>query len=227
VCSLIGMSGLVSAWAQKGGISGVVLDSATKPVGGATVLCKSIPNYGNPAVAQPPAVPTPVPVSLSAVTDSAGAFRIAGLPAGAYYVCAVPPSSGLLSSCSYAPKLMIVEVGAGQQVGNATITMLSGAVVRVQVMDAGGKIPQGHRFSVVSMAGDGTYEIGIMASQTTGETDYELTIPKDRTSRLMVQTDLTVTDASGASVPLLQPVIPLPIASASAGSPLIVTLTVP
>ena len=225
VCSLIGMSGLVNIWAQTGGISGVVLDAATKPVAGATVLYKSLPDYGNPAVANSSAVPVAPPVSSSVVTDSGGAFRIAGLPAGAYHVCAIALASGLLSSCNHGSKPMVVEVSAGQQVGNTTITMLSGAVVRVRVVDSAGKISQGHRFSVVSMAGDGTYEIGKMVSQTSGETDYELTIPKDKTERLMVQTDLLVTDESGAAVPLLQPIIPLPTASTSAASPLIVTLT--
>jgi hypothetical protein len=226
MCFLIGMSGLVNIWAQTGGISGVVLGATTEPVAGATVLYKSVPGYGNPSAANSPAVPVALPVSSSVVTDSGGVFRIAGLPAGAYHVCAISPSSGLLSSCNHGSKPMVVEVSAGQQVGNATITLLSGAVVRVRVVDSAGEIPKGHRFSVVSMAGDGTYEIGKMVSQTTGETDYELTIPKDKTERLMVQTDLSVTDESGAAVPSLQPVIPLPTASASAASPLIVTLTV-
>ena len=223
LCTLVGVTCVVSAWAQPGAVSGTVSDQTPSPVAGATVFCKGLAGGAGAPMTTMAATPVP-PVSASTVTDSKGAFLFSGLTAGSYYVCAAAPSPGLLTSCAYGPKPLIVQVGAGQQ-ASAAITLISGTIVRAQVRDPGGKISQGHRVSVVSMAADGTYEIGKSVSQAALETDYQMTVPKNGNSLLMVQTDLSVTDANGVTVPVSRPVVPVP-ATAASGSPVVIALTV-
>jgi hypothetical protein len=65
------------------------------------------------------------------------------------------------------------------------------------------------------MASDGSYEIGKQLSQSAQEIDFELTIPKNLSSNLMVNTDLTITDGNGNAIAVQRPVIPLPTSSPS------------
>ncbi len=225
VLSLMTLAGLMGVCAQTGVIGGTVVDDAGNPVPGARVLYYSLPNYGSGAAAALQQA-APRSVSSSTLTGQSGDFQITGLAAGAYYICALPSSAGLLPSCAYGPKPMILYLASGQVIANARVTLPSGAVVLIRVLDPGGNLPQGHRFSAVSMAGDGTYEVGRSISQNSVETDYQLTIPKDRTSRLMIQTDLTATDARGAIIPKLRPTVPLPTAGATGSSPVVVVLAV-
>lgn len=196
-----------AASGQTGTISGSVRSDGSVPLSNITVLYKSF-NLAGSRVAS-------IAVNSSVVTDQNGNFQIGGLPAGTFYVCALASSAGQLSSCRHGARPVYVVVSAGGQSGGVALTISTGQIVRVRVTGAIGSISAAHRFSVAAMASDGSFEIGKQVSQSAQELDFEITIPENLSSYLMINTDLNVTDGSGNPIAVQRPVIPLPTSSPS------------
>ncbi len=195
------------ASAQGGSIAGIVTDSTGIPLTGATVVYRSL--LGTQVDAHGRRAAFPPMVNSQTVTNDAGEFQITGLPAGQYYVCSLAAVSGQLSSCSYGDKPAVVTLGPGSTV-SVTLKNVVGSIIRIRVTDKAGAIAGGSPFVLGSRATDGSFEFARLARQTGAALTYELTIPNDRLSRLVVDTNRVVTDASGDTVPLRQPWISLP-----------------
>lgn len=196
-----------TAHAQSATIAGVVQGSAGNPLGGVTVLYRSLPEVQVGPNRRPVAVPPAV--NSQTVTNVAGIFRVAALPPGTYYVCSLAAAPGQLSSCNYGSRPTVVSIGSGE-VASVTLTNRTGAIIWIQVLDPTHAIAGGQHFALGSRATDGTYEFAKLSSQVPGEFVYALTIPNDRTSRLVVDAGLVVTDTSGNAVATKQPALLLP-----------------
>ncbi len=96
--------------------------------------------------------------------------------------------------------------------------MTAGYVVKVFVQDVNAKIAGGAKFRVAALASSGWYSTSILAAWSGSTAEYDLTIPLNRTARLVLDTNLSVSDANGAAVPSGQP-------SATLTGPANITLT--
>jgi hypothetical protein len=79
--------------------------------------------------------------------------------------------------------------------------MGTGDIVKVHVNDANGKVSSGARLSIGFKADNGRYGFAKNTGHNGNVVEYELTIPKGRISRLLIDTALQITDAQGAAVP--------------------------
>ncbi len=208
-----------AAQAQGGSITGIVQDSTGKRLSGVTVVYRSL--QGTQLGANGRRTALPPEINSSTVTNDTGAFQVSGLPAGQYYLCSLAAAPGQLPSCSYGPRPVVVSVGPS---GTTSVTLINviGSIIRIHVTDKAGAIAEGQPFVLGSRAADGSFEFAKFAGQSSGTLTYELTIPNDRVSRLVVDTNRVVTDSSGTTVPLRQPWIALPTGAAPSDISLVV-----
>lgn len=215
---------VAGAAAQSGSISGTVVDDTGKALGGIPVAYNFIRPAGSRA---------PLPVTPSSVVSNAnGGFTIQGVPAGLYHLCGLASAPGQISSCSRGLPPLNVSVAAGGEASGVKVVIGCGTAVYINATDTAGHIASGKPFRLVAMADGGTFQIARLASQSGSQLQYVVTIPTDRVSRLIVDTDLAVYDQSGAAVAVRQTsaVLPNPASAASAPSgspaPAAVTLVV-
>jgi len=78
--------------------------------------------------------------------------------------------------------------------------MGTGDIVKVHVNDANGKVKSGARLSIGFKADNWRYGFARSAGNSANVFEYELTVPKGRLSRLVIDTTLQITNANGAAI---------------------------
>ncbi len=153
---------------QRGGaIAGRVLDAGGEPLPDAHVM--ALRRAPSPPGAPPRLMPAP---GQSQQTNDLGEFRVSGLPAGEYYVAAMPRPGGLFGAAGTEPSAtgtaiastyypgtvdpaaaLPIAVVAGDTVNNITFTMQSAPAFRVSgiVVDENGGAVSG---TMVTLMGD-------------------------------------------------------------------------
>ncbi len=170
------------AWAQSGGVAGVVKDQQGRPVAGAQV-----------SLLRRPAGPADtVPYHASADALANGGFSFSGVPAGRYQLCAQKGNSDLLNPCTWASGPMV-------NVGSAAITqdivMESGHRLKLRLDDSRGVFAANREsaslgrvyVSLLSESG-GFIPLAPGASDARGK-DYEYLIPFGKPVKLRVGRD--------------------------------------
>jgi hypothetical protein len=143
--------------------------------------------------------------SATAAVDSTGAFSIANIPAGQYWLCAYASSQGYLSNCDWsAAANRPITVPAATQLP-LTLTLAKGAIVTLDVNDPGGKIAtvalkNGHWFYPGVMDALGNYSAARPSSTIGTHHYYLVTIPVTTNFKLFIDSDLIILGASSNSV---------------------------
>ena len=184
----------LSTAAQSGTIVGRVLDGQGDLVPGVQVLYYYLPELSRNALG---AVTPSRGATSGSVTATAGTFTINNLPAGLYHLCARATALGQISSCETGSRPFTIRVAAGSQSNVADLVMGSGIGVRVHVLDAAGHISQGSHFGLGAITQSGRFTVAVRTSQPGPSFEYDMTISSDPTTRLILDTNLPVTGASG------------------------------
>ena len=183
---------------KAGTITGSVSYPDGKAVAGVPVRCAGL------NIAVPPSTPRnrlPIPPATAATTDATGYFSCTGLPAGTYYVCAFPAVSGQISSCEHGIASATTSIGGNETNGGMQLTMELGDIIKVHVNDAVGKLASGAPLAISFIATNGTYHRATPMGKSGQVFHHELTIPKNQSSWLVLNTLLQVQDAQGAALP--------------------------
>lgn len=195
---ILGIALSTSGAAQTAVISGTVVDVNGHSLSDIVVAYNSLPLEAGKLSAGPAAfMPS---VASSVKTDSHGAFTIQGLPPGRYHLCALAAASGQISSCQFGARPFVASVSASAMTSGVQLLMGSGDVVKVHVQNSTGSISRGARFRLSAIATNATDKFAKPVGQSSQGLEYELTIAKGMTSRLVVDTDLVVTDSTGSAV---------------------------
>jgi hypothetical protein len=193
--------------ASSGAISGTVVDERGRPVPRATVSYSKHAEYardvnGRLRVREPG-------FSATITAEADGRFTIAGLRGGTYGVCALPGGPTQLGSCDWDP-VPATTLAPGGIIQNVTRVIHDGSLLTIRVADPGGKIvlpdargnvaARERRFFVGVSSDSGRYRKVDLVSNAPGQYVFKVTIPRRRPVRLFVDSDLSVTEASGRSV---------------------------
>jgi len=167
------LDGLTVSLRRGGVITGRVLDPLGQPIAevGVTALLKRISSSDRPTGLISAGAPLLMPAGQSPTNDL-GEFRVSGLPAGEYYVAAMPRPGGLFGAAGTEPSAtgtaiastyypgtvdpaaaLPIAVVAGDTVHNITFTMQSAPAFRVSgiVVDENGGAVSG---TMVTLMGD-------------------------------------------------------------------------
>jgi hypothetical protein len=208
------ISGGVTAY-DGSSVSGRVLDESGSPVANAMVTCQSGAPVPTRSAGQSVVF---VPPQKSIVRSSKdGAFTIAGVQPGIYYLCTYGASGIHLASCEWTGARE-VQVAAHQAVEDIALRLVEGAKLKVIVEDPNGRIRDptegwspgtkiqliGANFRVGVIAGT-HYAPARLISAGMGSRIYEVLIPKNLRLRLFVSTSLPITDVDGISIVAGQP----------------------
>jgi hypothetical protein len=189
--------------AQTGGLSGTVVDPSANPLPGIAVAYDILPSASSQAGGQLSSALVPSKAS-SVLTDSRGAFKIGNLQAGNYHLCALAAVSGQISSCQSGTRPFVTSVGESANITGIQLVMGSGYVVKIHVQDTNGNIGKGGRFILSAIAVNATYKFASLVSRTAQVLEYELTIPMGMPSRLVVDSNFAVSDATSTAVAAYQ-----------------------
>jgi len=191
----------------SGIISGTVVDEAGRPVPGARLSYNKHAEYEPDSRGRRRVKDLGFSGAITAGAD--GSFTLAGLPAGTYGVCAIPAGTTQLGSCEWDP-VSSTALAPGQSVQNVTRIIHDGTLLTIRVADPGGKVVlpdargivavRERRFFVGVSSDSGLYRRADLLSNTPTEHIFQLKIPRRRTVRLFIDSDLTVTDGSGRPV---------------------------
>ena len=210
-----------AALAQTGSISGRVVGESGARAVGAIVRYDKIRTFQRDGGGR--MIPVGPAVNLSVQSGNDGVFVITGLPAGEYYLCALASRPGELNSCEWENEPAPISVVPGQQVQNVLLTIRSGAVIRIRVDDPAGKL-RDEDLIVGFMADSGHYSRAHSASPRATAREYVVTVPRDVTGRLFIDSRHPITDQTGKSVALREPSLPV---AAGAQRELVISLRVP
>lgn len=157
--------------------------------------------------------------NVSVVPDATGAFSVANVPPGTYWVCAYAASPGYLSNCDWSvPPRAVVVSAAAPVPASATsalpLTLVRGTIVTLDVNDPGGKIGtealnSGDWFYPGVMDASGNYSSARPSSASGTHHYYVATIPPTASLSLFVDSDLTVLDGKGNAVATRTPTLSL------------------
>ena len=212
---------LAAAWIALGtarsatnsaSMSGTVQDDSGNVVAGVTVEAHLIRQlttgqFGR-VVSEGPAF------SGTSTTDSSGRFALTSLPAGGYFVCAYPISVGYLSNCEWNTTAQRTDVPDGAQVAGLTLVLRKGTVVQIVANDPLSlvspptglvAVPSGHRFFPSVRDPKGYFGVARLATSTAVQHIYNVTIPNTATVELFLDSDVSVIDSAGHTLPVRIP----------------------
>ncbi len=195
------------AQTPNGAISGTVVDEAGRPVPFATVSYMKHSEYAPDGNGRPRVKDLGFSARIAAEAD--GRFSIAGLPNGTYGVCALGTGPSQLGSCEWDP-VSSTALAPGQSVQNVTRIIHDGTLLTIRVADPGGKVVlpdargivavRERRFFIGVSSDSGLYRRAELVSNAPTEHIFQVKIPRRRTVRLLIDSDLTVTDNLGRPV---------------------------
>jgi hypothetical protein len=181
----------LNAQTGTGLIQGRVIDSTGKSV--PTALISAI-RRGLP------------PASQSAQASSGGTFSITKLTPGTYTVCVQVPGGGYLDPCDWTEAPLTLTLADGQTSAGNTVTLRSGSVVHITILDPNGLISQktASGFNPHLMVGieyRGAFHPARVAANAAGRTEFQVTIPQDNLVTLHVGSQsLALADSHGTAL---------------------------
>jgi hypothetical protein len=181
-------------------ISGMVLDAATqKPIPVAIIM----------------AIQTGLsPISRNTRSGADGGFRIDGLPAGNYSLCAQVPGDRYLDPCQWNASPVAVSLVSGQVAAGASLRLTASSIVTIQVQDGQKSLsqntkdgrrpdltlgvwgPNGLYYPAHVVRGGGTGPQSLVNSY-----NYQIAVPRDTALKIYIASkDVKLGDASGTSL---------------------------
>jgi len=197
---------------QTGSLGGVVLDDRAQAVAGADVEYHLLrtgrtDRYGRHIFTDPI-------VSGWVTTATDGRFTVTGLRPGQYAICALAKLPHQLHSCQWGQGGAPVKVTAGQATGDVRLVLRAGVRLNVHVSDPTASIdagdvfrgpPHAKRLLLGVVSDKGEYYRVHPVSKGPGVLTHGLAVPRDRVVKLVVDTDLDVSDAAGSPMPSKTP----------------------
>lgn len=215
--SIVMMTAVLSAAAaaqspSTGAISGRVVDGSGRPVAGATVTYSKDAEYirdnGGRIVVKE--------LGLNGVTTAGkdGTFSLAGLQSGRYHICAQGTQASQIGSCEW-DGLPVITLAPGQAVTDVTRTIWDATVLNIRVADPKGRIAAADKHGVVA-ARERRFAVGVslengffrradVLSESATQRVFRVRVPRNRSARLFVDSDLSVTDGSGRALETNRP----------------------
>ena len=194
-----------------GSISGTVLATSARSVGGLQVAYVALPpvNHSAPKTA------------ARTTTSPNGAFTLNAVAAGSYMICVqAPVTAAVLDPCVWSPKPLIVTLLPGQNVTGQTIQLQNATSLQIAIADPTGLIvanegqtPGGHLVFGTWGAGNHFYVRASITSQTKTSRTYQIIVPQGGQVDLDMETKLyKLQDATGAAVTsgTVKPDFPVP-----------------
>ena len=194
VCLLVAQPSSTTVATSPATIHGIVTDQHGKPISGALVTVSRSFAIGDKA---------PFNQQLKTLAD--GSFTADKLSPGSYSYCAQVPGDGYLNGCFWSSSVP-TTIATGQTV-KASITVLQGSVLKVQVLDPANLTAQAAaaRIPPIMMGvwdSRGRFAPVRLVSHDGKGLNYQLTIPLDTPLHLQViSSKLNLIDESGQSVP--------------------------
>jgi Carboxypeptidase regulatory-like domain len=182
--------------AQTGSISGQVVTQDQKPVASASVVYMRQLDLILNARRRPEGNISTAASSTVSV-DETGAFRIAGLPPGYYYLCASAPDPSLIRSCDWLTSAPVIQLSAGANLTGQVLVLRTGSQLHLSVSDPDGRLAARYIFAAGVITASGYYMPFKVQSKSSGGAQYGLLVPGDFSGQLLVDTPLTATDAQG------------------------------
>jgi hypothetical protein len=154
------------------------------------------------------------------VTDAQGKFSLTVPDTATYSVCVGSWSDSLLNSCEWSLAQSLVPIAAGQQTASITLTLRTGAMLRIRLNDPQGLLPSptavtsgtvsssapSVRFGLWSS--DGRYHAAIQVSSDSMGQNHQVLLPLNAALNFSVQaTGIQVLDQSGNPLPVAAPSI--------------------
>ncbi len=205
----------VPAFAQiapaVGSISGTVIDDAGRPVPGAKLVYAKLTEHtrdqdGHQMVKDPGFAK-----AITAGQD--GSFAFSGLPPGRYHVCAYGTQPTQVGSCDWGG-VPVITLRADQSIQNVTRRIYEGAVVSIRVADPNGsiavpdskgRVARERRFFIGLSSQSGFYRPAARVSQSATDHVFRIIIPRQMVARLFIDSELSVTEASGVPLETRRP----------------------
>ena len=165
----------------------------------------------------------------TAVTDSSGSFRFAGLEVGTYKLCAQLPGSGWLNPCEWGLNPPVVSLSATQPSATVRFVLNKGAVISIRVNDPGGFLSQNEGRTpgadlLVGVPNDASaFELARKVSENAQGRDLQLVVPFNVAAQLVVRSAFYQVAAGGVS---LSSAGFIPIAVPQGQQPAAITLTI-
>lgn len=185
-----------------GTISGTVVNDTGKPVSGAKLICQRLTEYKRGSGQH--LVVNEFGTHVTVFTGADGKFIFSGLPGGRYDLCAYG-SQNQVSACEWKGS-PVLQLESGGSLTGVTRMVLEGSVITMRVADpngkiavpqANGKIPPERRFFIGVSAGLGHYHRAEAISHGPAQHMFRVTIPKQMSIRLFIDSDLVVLDSTG------------------------------
>jgi hypothetical protein len=180
-----------------GEIDGFILDESNQPVAGAVVTFTRM--FAADTL-------TPLPAN-GVVSQPDGSFFFAGLPAGAYRICAQLNGGSLLNPCEWSSEPPLVAITAGQVLPGVKIALQQGVQVNVRVDDPNqvlprpGKANKGNEVIVGIWTKSGFHDVPRVFQDSAGQ-NHLLVVPSSVALRLKVYNhSLPVRASDGLEVP--------------------------
>jgi hypothetical protein len=214
---IIAVAGLaITAAAQPGqpgtgAVSGIVVDETGQPQPGAQLRCQKLSEFARDTRER--RVLTQPGFVRSVAAGPGGRFAVADLPPGRYHLCAGGIRPNQVGSCEWGGVAVIV-LGAAQTIQNVIRTVREGAVLTVRVADpnrrivlpeARGAAPRLGRFSLELISPTGSQRRAERISSSLAEHVFQITVPKQWSMRLFLDTDLKVTGEAGTVLETRRP----------------------
>ena len=169
-----------TALCQTAKIQGVVIDDSGKPVAGiyAVATAQSATDHS----------------TYSSVTNSRGEYSFDALPPGKYSICVQSPGGPQLNNCQWAVATQ-ATVAAAQTLGNQTITVTQGELLKIRLDDPKQLIAYTDDILIGIYLPSGLFHpMRLATSDPTGRT-YEIAVPLKTPVRVsVISTHLQMTD---------------------------------
>jgi hypothetical protein len=192
---------LTSAQNSKGsaGISGRVTVDTGAPVANAKVALHGIHRTNRDVLGHLTVVGPKR--DLSFITTKDGTFQFGELEAGEYALCALPNEQGLLASCRWGSRSVLVKVAAGE-LAKVTLSVLRGIRVDFNIADSSLKLQTNPRLVIGVMTPSGYYARASSPNPTApGQYISSVTVPFGQTFRLFAAGELAITEPGGKDIP--------------------------
>lgn len=184
-------------------VLGRVTDEGQRPIAGAVVHYNRVTDFTRASGGRLYEVG---PIISSAVrTGPDGSFSVTGLPAGRYWFCASGTVPAHIASCRWVESQSPVILSTGQSLASLALTVRSGTVIRLIMLDPGRRLDAGAKFFVGVMNDKGAYEVAKPAVVGSGSREHRVTIPRDASVRLFFDTDLNPVDQAGQPLEVGRP----------------------
>lgn len=202
----VGTAAATAQGTSLGSISGVVVNDGGKPVPRAKLGYTKLTEYardkdGHMTVKEPG-------FTRSVTVGADGTFALSGLPTGRYDICAYGSQPNQTSGCEWDGGT-VIPLADGQSIQGLTRRVYDGAIITFRVADpngrialpeANGKVVKERRFFLGVSSPSGYYHRSELVSSTGVQHVFRVVIPKQKSVRLFIDTDLPVTH-SRAGVP--------------------------